>query len=97
MPRGEPAHLDLLFAGSIYCDLVFAGVPTREPGAEVYAEAFKLTPGGVANRAVAQRREQHLPDERALAGARHAGDDVEPSHRQPEVHALEGGAGRAIW
>ena len=28
----------------------------REPGAEVYAEAFKLTPGGVANRAVAGSR-----------------------------------------
>ena len=56
VPRGEPAHLDLLFAGSVYCDLVFAGVPMREPGAEVYAEAFKLTPGGVANRAVAGSR-----------------------------------------
>jgi sugar/nucleoside kinase (ribokinase family) len=49
-------HLDLLFAGSVFCDLVFAGVATPEPGAEVYAEAFKLTPGGVANRAVAAAR-----------------------------------------
>lgn len=56
VPRSEPAHLDLLFAGSVYCDLVFAGVPMREPGAEVYAEAFKLTPGGVGNRAVAGSR-----------------------------------------
>ena len=54
-PTVEP-HLDLLFAGSVFCDLVFAGVPMPEPGAEVYAEAFKLTPGGVANRAVAGSR-----------------------------------------
>jgi sugar/nucleoside kinase (ribokinase family) len=51
-----PAHLDLLFAGSVFCDLVFAGVPMRMPGTEVYADAFKLTPGGVANRAVAGSR-----------------------------------------
>jgi sugar/nucleoside kinase (ribokinase family) len=49
-------QLDLLFAGSVFCDLVFAGVPMPEPGAEVYADAFKLTPGGVANRAVAGAR-----------------------------------------
>jgi len=49
-------HLDLLFAGSVFCDLVFAGVPVPEPGSEVYAKAFKLTPGGVANRAVAGSR-----------------------------------------
>ncbi|HYP46873.1 MAG TPA: PfkB family carbohydrate kinase [Propionibacteriaceae bacterium] len=40
----------------MFCDLVFAGVPMPEPGAEVYAEAFKLAPGGVANRAVAAAR-----------------------------------------
>ena len=56
MPSTETPHLDLLFAGSVFCDLVFAGVPTPQPGAEVYAEAFKLTPGGVANRAVAGSR-----------------------------------------
>jgi len=56
VPNPESPHLDLLFAGSVFCDLVFAGVPTPQPGAEVYAEAFKLTPGGVANRAVAGSR-----------------------------------------
>jgi sugar/nucleoside kinase (ribokinase family) len=56
VPSTETPHLDLLFAGSVFCDLVFAGVPLPEPGAEVYADAFKLTPGGVANRAVAGSR-----------------------------------------
>ena len=71
----EPPQLDLLFAGSVFCDLVFAGVPVLEPGAEVYAEAFRLSPGGVANRAVAGAR----------MGARTAllsqlGDDVLGQH-----------------
>lgn len=48
--------VDLLFAGSVFCDLVFAGVPTPDPGGEVFAKAFRLTPGGVANRAVAASR-----------------------------------------
>lgn len=48
--------LDLLFAGSVFCDLVFAGVPTPDPGGEVFARRFKLSPGGVANRAVAAAR-----------------------------------------
>ena len=51
----EPV-LDLLFAGSVFCDLVFAGVPVPDPGGEVFARAFRLTPGGVANRAVAASR-----------------------------------------
>ncbi|WP_375425688.1 carbohydrate kinase family protein [uncultured Friedmanniella sp.] len=49
-------EVDLLFAGSVFCDLVFAGVPVPDPGGEVFARAFRLTPGGVANRAVAASR-----------------------------------------
>ena len=30
MPSTETPHLDLLFAGSVFCDLVFAGVPVPE-------------------------------------------------------------------
>jgi sugar/nucleoside kinase (ribokinase family) len=56
VPSTETSHLDLLFAGSVFCDLVFAGVPTPEPGSEVYAKSFKLSPGGVANRAVTGAR-----------------------------------------
>lgn len=50
------AGADLLFAGDIYCDLVFAGVEAPEVGAEVFASDFVLSPGGVANRAVAAAR-----------------------------------------
>src|SRR5262245_47462613 len=61
--RGEPVTVrplhegaELLFAGDIFCDVVFAGVEAPEVGAEVYAEAFTITAGGVANRAVAAAR-----------------------------------------
>lgn len=46
-------QVDLLFAGAVFCDLIFSGVPMPAPGAEVYADAFTLTPGGAANLAVA--------------------------------------------
>lgn len=46
----------LLFAGDVFCDLVFSGVTAPEQGTEVYADAFAVTPGGVANRAVAAAR-----------------------------------------
>jgi sugar/nucleoside kinase (ribokinase family) len=52
----SPAGCDLLFAGDVYCDLVFAGVPAPEIGGEVFADGFAVTPGGVANRAVAAAR-----------------------------------------
>ena len=54
----RPLHegAELLFAGDIFCDVVFAGVDAPEQGAEVYAEAFTITAGGVANRAVAAAR-----------------------------------------
>lgn len=49
-------QIDLLFAGSVFCDLIFSGVSLPEPGAEVYADAFMLAPGGTANLAVAGSR-----------------------------------------
>lgn len=61
MPSAVPApsesgHLDLLFSGRVFCDLVFAGMEMPEPGAEVFAQAFTLSPGGAANLAVASAR-----------------------------------------
>jgi sugar/nucleoside kinase (ribokinase family) len=46
----------LLFTGDVFCDLVFSGVPVPEAGTEVFADAFSVTPGGTANRAVASAR-----------------------------------------
>lgn len=55
-PSGVTAPLDLLFTGPLFCDLIFSGVRLPEPGTEVYADAFRLTPGGTANLAVASSR-----------------------------------------
>ncbi|MFE2446193.1 hypothetical protein ACFXDF_29805, partial [Streptomyces sp. NPDC059426] len=49
--------LDVLFAGEVFCDLVFGGIPhLPTPGTEVYADRFAVSPGGTANRAVATAR-----------------------------------------
>lgn len=55
-PTAVLTPVDLLFAGTVFCDLVFAGVMLPEPGAEVYATDFTMSPGGVATRAVAGAR-----------------------------------------
>jgi sugar/nucleoside kinase (ribokinase family) len=49
-------RVDLLFAGEVFCDVVLAGVEAPEVGAEVFASGFAISPGGVANRAVAAAR-----------------------------------------
>lgn len=53
---GSGAQFDVVVGGTVFCDLVFSGLALPAPGAEVYAERFALTPGGVANRAVAAAR-----------------------------------------
>lgn len=73
--RAEAPDVDLLFTGTVFCDVVFAGVPVPRAGGEVFAEAFSITPGGAANRAVAAAR----------LGARtvllsHLGDDLLGGH-----------------
>jgi sugar/nucleoside kinase (ribokinase family) len=49
--------LDVLFAGEVYCDLVFGGTPhLPTPGEEVHADRFAVTAGGTATRCVAAAR-----------------------------------------
>jgi sugar/nucleoside kinase (ribokinase family) len=55
-PTDARRGAELLFAGEVFCDVVFSGVAVPEVGAEVFADGFTITPGGVANRAVAAAR-----------------------------------------
>ncbi|WP_432489296.1 carbohydrate kinase family protein [Kineococcus sp. SYSU DK018] len=48
--------VDVVFGGSIFCDLIMAGTPLPQPGEEVYAHSFAMVAGGTANRAVAAAR-----------------------------------------
>jgi sugar/nucleoside kinase (ribokinase family) len=49
--------LDVLFAGEVFCDLVFGGIPhLPTPGTEVYADRFAVSAGGTATRSVAAAR-----------------------------------------
>ncbi len=58
--------IDVVFAGEVFCDLVFGGTPGLPvPGGEVYAESFAVAAGGTANRCVATAR---LGLSTALAG-----------------------------
>lgn len=54
--RPSPVTLDVVVGGSVFCDLVFSGLALPRPGSEVFADGFLLSPGGVANRAVAATR-----------------------------------------
>jgi sugar/nucleoside kinase (ribokinase family) len=65
LPRGvavpvtdsrTPSGPSLLFAGQVFCDLVFTGVEVPDQGAEAFADGFRFTPGGIANKAVAAAR-----------------------------------------
>ncbi|MBO4255619.1 carbohydrate kinase family protein [Streptomyces griseorubiginosus] len=49
--------LDVVFAGEVFCDLVFGGTPhLPTPGSEVYADRFAVAAGGTATRCVAAAR-----------------------------------------
>jgi sugar/nucleoside kinase (ribokinase family) len=55
-PGGAAGQRRLVFAGDVYCDLVFVGADVPEPGAETFADRFLIAPGGAANRCVAAAR-----------------------------------------
>ncbi|RLV48302.1 carbohydrate kinase family protein [Nocardioides mangrovicus] len=46
----------LLFAGEVFCDLLLTDIALPEAGGETFASDFAISPGGVANRAVAAAR-----------------------------------------
>lgn len=53
----QESEVDVVFAGEVFCDLVFAGTPgLPEPGGEVFAEEFTVSAGGTATRCVAAAR-----------------------------------------
>ena len=56
--RGDDAPgLDVFVWGTVFLDLVLAGLPTSpKPGTEIWAEGMASCPGGIANLAVATRR-----------------------------------------
>jgi sugar/nucleoside kinase (ribokinase family) len=54
--QGPGAPGRLVFAGDVFCDLVFTGADVPEAGGETFADRFLIAPGGVANRAVAAAR-----------------------------------------
>ncbi len=82
----EDGGLDVLFAGGIFCDLVFGGVPgLPEPGGEVFADSFDVSPGGTATRCVAAAR---LGLRTGLVGA--VGDDLFGRHVESQLSAEPG-------
>jgi len=53
----DAPEVDVFVWGTVFLDLVFAGLPTApKPGTEVWSEGLASCPGGIANLAVATRR-----------------------------------------
>ncbi|WP_347353453.1 PfkB family carbohydrate kinase [Intrasporangium sp.] len=52
---GAP-EFDVFVHGTVFLDVIFAGMPAPAPGTEVWAEGMASCPGGIANLAVAARR-----------------------------------------
>lgn len=68
--------LDALVVGRVFYDLVMAGVSPPAPGAEVFARAITVTPGGAATRAVAAARLGMRTGLVAAVGRDRFGDDL---------------------
>ncbi|WP_020573887.1 carbohydrate kinase family protein [Actinopolymorpha alba] len=78
----ERPRVDVFLAGALFFDLVLAGIEAMPtPGTEVWARARAVSPGGVANRAVAAAR---LGLRTGLAGR--AGTDLFGSHLWQLLH-----------
>ncbi|MDN5796004.1 MAG: PfkB family carbohydrate kinase [Intrasporangium sp.] len=52
---GAP-EFDVFVHGTVFLDIIFAGMSAPTPGTEVWAEGMASCPGGIANLAVAARR-----------------------------------------
>lgn len=77
--------IDVFLVGTVFFDLVLAGIEELpEPGAEAWAQARTVSPGGVANRAVAAAR---LGLHTGLAGA--LGDDFFGRHLWRELSEVD--------
>jgi sugar/nucleoside kinase (ribokinase family) len=77
--------IDVFLVGTVFFDLVLAGIEELpEPGAEAWARARTVSPGGVANRAVAAAR---LGLHTGLAGA--LGDDFFGRHLWRELSDVD--------
>jgi sugar/nucleoside kinase (ribokinase family) len=82
---GTSVELDVLFAGALCFDVVLSGIDALPaPGTEVWAHSRTVSPGGVANRAVAAAR---LGLRTGLAAV--SGDDVYADFLQAEMSTVD--------
>lgn len=78
--------LDVVFAGEVFCDLVFGGTPhLPTPGSEVYADRFAVVAGGTATRCVAAARQGLSTGLFAVIGT-----DMFGEHVAAELGAVDG-------
>lgn len=54
---GSPEVIDVLLSGTVFYDMIFGGLSRiPQPGEELWSKAFAVSPGGIANLAVACAR-----------------------------------------
>ncbi|MDR1186741.1 MAG: PfkB family carbohydrate kinase [Bifidobacteriaceae bacterium] len=55
--RPAPGAADVMLAGTVFCDIIFTGLPhPPAPGQEIWSDGMGTSPGGIANLAVACAR-----------------------------------------